>query len=205
MNVFDTVADESLVSGTKAGLAERGFTPHVVSSGAEALALIRSLIPAGASVYNGSSRTLEQVGYVEYLKGGQHGWNNLQEGILAESDPAKQGRLRKEASMADWYLGSVHALSASGELVIASASGSQLPAIVFNADNVVLVASTKKIAADLDDAMRRLKEHVYPLEDARMKSVGYPGSVMSKVLVYERHPGWGRTIHVILVSEDLGF
>ena len=205
MNIFDTVADESLVQNATAGLAERGFTPHVAATGAEALELIKTLIPAGASVYNGSSKTLDQVGYIEYLKGGTHGWNNLQAGILAETDPAKQSKMRKEASMADYYLGSVHALSASGELVIASASGSQMPAIVFNADNLIFVVSTKKITESLDAALARLKEHVFPLEDARMKSTGAPGSVLSKILIYERHPGWGRNIHVILVKEDLGF
>lgn len=202
---YDTLPDASRVEKTAAGLRERGFEAQVVASGAKALAAIKALIPAGASVFNGTSRTLDEIGYLPYVKSGGHPWRNHNEAIVAETDPAKQALLRKQASIADWYLGSVHALTEDGELVIASASGSQLPAIVFDADNVILVASTQKITADLDDGLRRLREHVFPLEDARMKSTGAPGSVLSKILIYERNPGWGRTFHVILVNEKLGF
>jgi len=199
------MATDDRVNRTRAGLAERGFEAHVVANGSEALELIKDLIPDGASVMNGSSRTLDQIGFVEYLKSGAHPWRDLHAEILAEDDETERARLRKQSVLADAYLGSVHALTEAGELVIASASGSQLPGIVFTADLVVLVASTKKIEADLASALGRLREHVHPLEDARMKSTGAPGSVISKILIYERHPGWGRTIHVILVSEDLGF
>lgn len=202
---YDSLPDEAVVDRAAAGLAERGFEPHVLGSGAEALAWIKEHVPAGASVFNGTSRTLEQVGYVDYLKSGEHPWKNLQADIVAEADPAKKQRLRKEAAMADYYLGSVHAISEQGQLVIASASGSQMPAIVFESDNLVLVASTKKIAPSLDEALRRLKEVVVPKEDARMKGTGAPGTVLSKVLIYESNPGWGRTIRVLLVNEDLGF
>lgn len=202
---YDTIPDAARVEKAAAALEGNGFETAVLRTGADALAWIRENIPAGASVFTGTSQTLQAIGLVDLLKSGDHPWESLNAKVLAEPDPAKQARLRKEASMADWYLGSVHAISEDGQLVIASASGSQMPAIVFNADNLVLVASTKKIAVDLADAMKRLEEHVFPLEDARMKSTGAPGSVLSKVLVYRKHPGWGRRIHVLLVNEDLGF
>lgn len=202
---YDTIPDASRVEKTLAALAENGFDARALKSAADALTWVRETIPAGASVFTGTSQTLEKIGLIDLLKSGDHAWESMNAKVVAETDPVRQARLRKEATLADWYVGSVHALSEDGQLVIASASGSQLPAIVFNADNLILVASTKKIATDLADAIRRLEEHVVPLEDARMKSTGAPGTVLSKVLVYKKHPGWGRQIHVVLVNEDLGF
>lgn len=203
---YDTLASSEAVQKTIQALGDHGFKAMSVDTKEEALAKIKELIPQGASVTNGSSRTLEEIGFVDYLKAGAHGWNNLHDAVLAEKDPQKQSRLRKESTIADVYLGSVHALSETGEIVIASASGSQLPSIVFNAQNVIFVVSTQKITPTLEEALKRLREYVFPLEDARMKSTGAPGSMMAKILLFEREPAFmGRNVHIILVNEKLGF
>lgn len=202
----DTQAMSDPVKKTIASLTERGFDAMVVDTKEEALEKIKTLIPAGASVINGSSRTLEEIGYIAYLKAGAHGWNNLQDAIVAEKDPQKQSRMRKEATMADVYVGSAHAVSENGEMVIASATGSQMPSIVFNSPNAILVIGAQKITPTVEEALKRLKEQVFPLEDARMKAVGYPGSMMAKTLIYEREPAMmGRKVHIILVNEKLGY
>lgn len=203
---YDTPASDESIARAENALAERGFLPEVVEDGAAALARIKELIPAGASVQNGSSRTLEQIGYIDLLKSGTHGWNNLHEGILAEKDPAKQSLLRKQAVLSDFYLGSVHAIAETGEIVVASNSGSQLPHLVFTSPNLILVVSTKKIMLSLDGAIARLKEHVYPLEDARMKDAGMGGSFISKLVILNREPSFmGRKVYVLLVKQELGF
>lgn len=202
---YQTLPAEETIIATETALREKGFDVHRVATGIEALTWIQNTIPAGASVHNGSSQTLQQIGLVDYLKSNEHPWKNLHALALQEADPVKKARLSKEAVLADWYLGSVHAVSQTGELVIASASGSQLPSIVFTSDNVILVVSTKKITPTIQEALVRLHEVVVPQEDARMKTTGAPGTVVSKTLIYERHPGWGRTVHVVLVNEDLGF
>lgn len=203
---YDTLANAEALTKVEAALLEKGFLPTLVATKEEALKKIKELIPAGASIMNGSSRTLEQVGFVDYLKAGQHGWNNLHEAILAEKDPAKQAELRKQSTLSDFYLGSVHALAETGELVIASNSGSQLPHLVFTSPNIILVVGIQKITPTLDSAISRLKDHVFPLEDARMKEVGMGGSFISKLLVLYREQAFtGRKVYVILVSEKLGF
>ena len=155
---------------------------------------------------NGASRTLEEVGYIEYLKSGTHGWNNLHEAIVTETDPAKQAVLRKQSVISDFYLGSVHALTETGELLIASNTGSQLPHLVYTSPNIILVVSTKKIVPTLSDAFSRIEEHVVPLEDVRMKSVYGYGTTYTKTLVlHSENPALGRSVKVILVTEDLGF
>jgi L-lactate utilization protein LutB len=204
---YNVLAPQDIVEKTMKALSERGLLPELVTDRAQALERIKQLIPARASIMNGASRTLEEIGFVQYLKDGTHGWNNLHEAILAEKDPAKQAALRKQSVLSDFYLGSAHAVSQTGEIVIASNSGSQLPHLVFTSPNIILVASTKKITPNLDTALARLKEHVFPLEDARMKSVGFAaGSFISKLLIINREPPFlGRKFHIIFVNENLGF
>lgn len=203
---YNTLAPVDSINKTIKALTERGFLPESVARGAEALSKIKELIPVGASIMNGSSRTLEEIGFIQYLKDGKHDWNNLHEDILAEKDPAKQTLLRKQSVLSDFYLGSAHAVAETGEIVIASNSGSQLPHLVFTSPNIILVVGAQKITPDLDAAVARLREYVYPLEDARMKEVGMGGSFISKMLIINKEQSFmGRKFHVIFVNEILGF
>lgn len=155
---------------------------------------------------NGASRTLEQIGFTALLKSGQHPWNNLHASIFAETDPVKQGALRKQAVLSDFYLGSVHALAETGELIIASNTGSQLPHIVFTSPNIIFVIGTNKIVPSVSEALARLDEHVIPLEDERMKQAYGMGTTLSKTLIFHREsPATKRPVHILLVEEVLGF
>lgn len=203
---YETLADTKTIKKTIDVLAKRGIEGVVVGNGAEALEKVKSLIPKGVSVMNGSSRTLEEIGLVDYLKSGDHGWKNLQQEILAEIDPVKQSLLRKQAVLSDYYLGSVHAVAETGQLVIASNSGSQLPHIVFTSSNLIFVVGAQKISSSLDAALKRVREYVLPLEDKRMKEVGMGGSAISKLLIFEREPVFmGRKVYIVFVNEKLGF
>jgi hypothetical protein len=203
---YATLATDEIIAKTAEGLRGRNFEPIIVNTKEEAFAKIKELVPQGASVMNGSSTTLQEIGFVEYLKAGTHGWQNLHADILAEQDQAKQQVLRRQSLLSDYYLGSVHALSEAGELIIASNSGSQLPHIVYSSPNVIFVVSTQKIAPTLADAEKRLWEHVVPLEDARMKAAGAAGTKLNKLLHFFGEPEYtGRKVRVILVKEKLGF
>ena len=203
---YEKLANVDQVHATISALAGRGVEAVEVSNRAEALEKIKALIPKGVSVMNGSSRTLEEIGFIEYLQSGDHGWKNLHEEILLEKDPAKQAILRKQAVLSDYYLGSVHAVAETGEMVIASNSGSQLPHIVFTSPNLIFIVGAHKITSNLDAALSRVREYALPLEDKRMKDAGMGGSAISKLVVFEREPAFmGRKVHVIFVPEKLGF
>ena len=203
---YDQLANQQVIDKTITSLAERNIEAMVVGNKIEAMEKIKSLIPSGASVMNGSSRTLEEIGYVDYLKAGQHSWNNLHEAVLAEQDKVKQAILRKQSVISDYYLGSVHALAETGEIVIASNTGSQLPHVVYTSPNIIFVVGTQKIVPTLSDALKRLEEHVVPLEDERMMQAYNMHTNQSKVLIlrYEA-PFNGRKIKLLLVKEKLGF
>lgn len=203
---YNTLASKESITKTVAALKEHNVEATVVTTKEEALAAIKQLIPNGASVMNGSSVTLEQIGFVDYLKSNSHPWNNLHAGILAEQDKEKQGLLRKQAVLSDYYLGSVHALSETGEFLIASNSGSQLPHIVYTSPNLIFVVSTQKIVPSLTEAMKRLEEYVIPLEDKHMQDLYGINTALSKIVIFKReNPMMGRSVKMILVEEQLGF
>lgn len=200
------MATKESVSRTSAALSAKKYEVTIAQNGAEALQKIKELIPKGTSIMNGASVTLEKIGFVDYLKSNEHGWNNLHENILAEKNPAKQALLRKQAVLSDYYLGSAHALTENGEFIIASNSGSQLPHIVFTSPNLIFVVSTKKIVPTLEDAMKRLDEHVIPLEDKHMQEKYGVGTAPNKIVIFKgENVMLGRKVHLILVNENLGF
>ncbi len=203
---YDVIPSVDIINKTADALRERGVEVFVADNYGEALEKIKELIPKGASINNGSSRTLDEIGFIDYLKSDTHGWNNLHAAIVAEKDPQKQAELRNKALFAEYYLGSVHALAETGEMVIVSASGSQLPHIVFTSPNIIFVAGAQKIVPTYEDAMKRVREYVVPLEDKRMKDAGMGGTMLSKILTIEREPAFmGRKVRMILIKEASGF
>lgn len=204
---YNKIAQKDVVSKTVAALENKGYQVTVSADKAAALASLKKLLPKGASVQNGASETLEQIGYIDYLKSPDTGLVNMHALIVAETDHAKQLNLRKDASKADYYVGSLHALTEEGDILVASNTGSQMPGIVFNSHNIIFVASTKKIVPDLAEAFNRLNDHVIPLEDLRVqKAYGIPHTSLNQILILKGlSPMFGRTTSVILVEEDLGY
>ena len=205
-NNWDKIADIKTVKKTIAALDKKGIETSVVNNEKDALAKITEIIPKGVSVMNGASVTLEQIGFVDYLKSGKHGWNSLHEKILAEKDPVKQSLLRKQSALSDYYLGSVHALIENGEFIIASNTGSQLPHIVFTSPNLIFIVGAQKIVPTLSDAFKRLEEYVVPLEDNHMKEKYGVGTTLNKIVIFKgENPMLGRKIRMIIVNKKLGF
>lgn len=201
-----TLSTIESINKTLSTLKENNFMPILAQTKEEALAKIEELIPEGVSVMNGASETLREVGYTDLLKNGAHKWKNLHDEIVAEPDQAKQAQLRRLAVLSDFYVGSAHAITNTGEIVIASNSGSQLPHLAFTSPNVILVVGVQKITPTLADAFERIKKHVLPLEDERMKGVYGIGTMHAKTLIlHKENPMIGRKVYIIIVNEKLGF
>ena len=203
---WDRIPNKQIVTLAIEALKERGIKAELVNTRSDALKLITARIPEGAEVMTGASTTLDQIGFTELLKSGAHKWKNLKEELMIEKDPAKLRSLRVKVTGADYFLGSVQAVAETGEIVVASASGSQIPAYAFSSRNVLWVVGTQKIVPSLVEALRRVREYALPLESARMRTQGYPGSMIGKILIFEREPPqFGRNLTMILVNEKLGF
>jgi len=204
---YDTLPAAEIVQRTVESVNARGIHTELVETKEAALERVQAIIPPGAVVMTGASVTLQQIGFENTLITGNHPWRNFKADLLAEKDPVKQSAMRREGTLAEFYLGSVNALAETGELVFASGSGSQLPAYAYTSRNVIWVAGTQKIAPTLEDAIRRVREYVLPLEDQRQKSLGnQAGSRINRILIIEGEPAYlRRNLTLILVNEALGF
>src|SRR5215217_8915602 len=195
------------IQGTLRAVNERGIHAELVDTKEEALVRVQALIPAGAVVMTAASVTLQQIGFEALLISGNHPRRNFKADLLAEKDPVKQMALRRQGTLAEYFLGSVNALAETGELVFASGSGSQLPAYAYTSRNVIWVTGAQKITPTLDDALRRVREYTLPLEDERQKKFGNKmGSSIGRILIFEHEPAFlRRNLTLILVNEVLGF
>ena len=204
---FSTLATAVQIRKTMDALQERGIAAELVETKDQALARLQLLIPAGSSIMTGGSLTLKEIGFEDQLISTTHPWRNLKAEIVAEKNPVKQTLLRRQASLVDYFLGSVHAVAQTGELVIASLTGSQLGPYAYTAPHVIWIVGAQKITASLDDAIRRVREYVLPHEDKRMResSGGRMGSGIGKLLIIQQEaPFLNRKLTVLFVNQVVG-
>ncbi|OYR63337.1 lactate utilization protein [Halorubrum ezzemoulense] len=201
---LDELPDDETVEETVANLAERGFDVLVVDDADEALETVTAQIPDEASVMNGHSTTLEEIGFDEFLSEGDHEWESLPDQIWSIDDDAERQAARRDSQTADYFLGGINAVAQTGELVAADLSGSRIGAYPFAAGNVVIVTGINKIVPTLSDAFDRLESVAYLLENERAQEAYGAESAIAKQLVYRRETEEGRTT-VVLVREQLGY
>ncbi|HEX2043202.1 MAG TPA: LUD domain-containing protein [Acidimicrobiales bacterium] len=200
---FSELASDERMASAAAALERNGVRSLVVGSGSEARSVVRSLLVDGAEVFNNTSRTLEAIGVADDIeRSGRYQPLRLR---LYQMDREMQRReMRTLAASPEYVVGSAHAVTEDGSLVIASASGSQLGPLVSGAESVILVVGGQKIVADLDTGLRRIHEYCYPLEDERARRMyGVPSGV-NNILIINRVIVPGR-VTAILVKERLGF
>jgi hypothetical protein len=183
-------------------LRSHNIATIVVDSAAEARDAVLAMIPEGSEVHSGKSKTLEEVGvFHELVESGR--FDALRPRYLA-MDRKTQGReIRKLIAAPDYMLGSVAAVTEDGTLVSASATGSQLGAYVSGAGLLILVVGSQKIVPGLDDALRRIREVVFPYENAQVRARLGVDTALEKVLVMYGEWQPGRTT-VVLVREPVG-
>jgi L-lactate utilization protein LutC len=199
---WNELADKETLDRTVKALRGRDFEVAVAKNGAEAKERIKELVPEGSNVYQISSTTLDQIGFTKELEEGRR-YASAKVKIEAIGDHEERQRARKGLTP-DYVVGSVQAVTEEGQLLVASASGSQIPPYSFTASHVVLVIGTQKVVKDLAEGMKRIYEHALMLESGRVrKAYGMPSSVVNMVLVLEK--GMQGRISVIFVEESLGF
>lgn len=193
------------IQQTIAALEPSGIKVQLVDDAAQALDAVKALIPNDANVMTAASQSLKEIQFEALLKSNAHGWRNLKAEMLAESDPQQQGVLRMQSSLAEYYIGSVQAVTETGELITVSHSGSQIPSYAFTSRNVIWVVGVQKIVPTVEAGLRRIREYSLPLEDERAKAMGMRGSKIGKILIFEwEAPHLRRNLNLILVNQLLG-
>ncbi len=193
---------EATIQKVAAALRANNIDARVVDTGAEAKRLVLELIPEGAEVYSGKSKTLVDLGlYKELFESGRY--DSLRARYIKMDRKTHAREIRKLIAGPDYMLGSVQAVTESGDLVIASASASQLGPYASGAGRLILLVGSQKIVRDLDEAMRRIEETVFPYEDALVRERMNISTFIGKVLIIRREWVDGR-ITVILIREPVG-
>jgi len=159
---YYTVASDASIAKAKAALEDFKFKVDVVNSGKDALEILKTSAPKGASITNAGSTTLvrspphhklvrylrsfpqQEIGFVDYLKANTHGWNNIHEALLNNKDESKAAALRAESLTADYLFTSVCSLGEDGSLVAVDLTGNRVGGIGA-AKNVVIVVGTQQI------------------------------------------------------------
>jgi LUD domain len=186
-----------------AALTARNFAVEILDDAAAARTRIKGLIPEGASVFTGASETLRLSGIEEDINN-----SGRYDAIRSRSRTMDRAIQRDEIwrlmSTPDVIVGSVAAVTETGSLVVASASGSQLPGYAGAAARVIWVVGAQKVVPDLPAALRRVEDHCLPLENDRaMKVYGRP-SALNRVLILNAEPEPGRGT-VLLLRQAIGF
>ena len=200
---FAKLASDEQIQRTVKALEENGIHTLVAEHGEEAEQMIFDLLPEGAEVFTASSQTLEQLGIPAELE--QSEQYELVRVKLRKMDKKTQNREMIEMGATPQYIiGSVHAVTEDGQVLVASNTGSQLAPYAASAEKVIWVVGAQKIVRDLDEGMQRIEEYSYPREDERLReAMGVPSNI-SKVLTINKEVQPGR-VTMIIVKEDLGY
>jgi hypothetical protein len=199
---FTTLPDDETLAATVVALEEHGFSVDIADDLEAARDAVLARIPEGSTVMTNTSVTLQETGIAASIDEGG-AYNSARNRMMALDFAAQLQEMKAIAGQPDYALGSVHAVTREGTLVIASASGSQLASYAWGAANVIFVIGAQKLVPDPDAARERIYEHSLKLEDARAYAAYGQNSVVGKILeIHQETPG---RIHVVLIRKVVGF
>ncbi|MCX7788873.1 MAG: lactate utilization protein [Spirochaetes bacterium] len=207
MRDFSKVPSKEAITRTQKALMQNGIETIVVPNRAEALKTVLSLLPEKAEVFTMTSITLDEAGITKEVN--DSGRYRSVRNALYALDPKTQAReQRKLGAAPDYAIGSVHAVTETGIVLVASFTGSQIPAYAYGAGTLIWVVGAQKIVSSLEEGLKRIQQYVLPKESARArKAYNLPdsfNSYPSKILLFEKEIQPGR-VKLILVEEPLGF
>ncbi|MEO6509051.1 MAG: lactate utilization protein [Patescibacteria group bacterium] len=207
MKAWDELADETSVKKTVEALKANGIESIVVENKEEAKKKVLELIPEGAEVMTMTSVSLLEAGIEEELNSSGK-YDSVKQKLASMNRETQNSEMQKLGAAPDWALGSAHAVTEDGKVIVVSNTGSQLPAYAYGSQHVILVVGTQKIVPTQEDGMKRIYEHVLPLETPRArKAYGLPEewhSNVSKILVITKEVNPTR-ITIVFVKEKIGF
>ena len=183
-------------------LRARNFEALIVDTAEEARQAVLDRIPEGVTIHSGKSKTLDDLGISQVLMESER-YDFLRTKLYKMDRQTQAREIRQLASAPDLMLGSVNAITKDGQLVVSSATGSQLGPYASGAGQLILVVGSQKIVKDLDEALARIRDYVQPYEDQRLREQAGIGTILARILILERDFRPGRTT-IVLVREAVG-
>ncbi|MFY9667904.1 MAG: LUD domain-containing protein [Trebonia sp.] len=200
---FTSLPDEHVLAATVVALEEHGFSVEVVDDLDAARAAVLARVPDGSSVMTNTSVTLAETGIADAINDGGGRWESARNKMFALDFATQAQEMKAIGGQPDYALGSVHAVTRDGTLVIASASGSQLASYAWGAASVIFVVGAQKLVPTLEAAHQRIYQHSLKLEDARATAAYGQHSAVGKILeIHQELPG---RVHIVLIRQQVGF
>ncbi len=197
-------------------LKRRNISGFYAQTRDKAQGIVETIIPKDSNIGISGSKTLDELGVIALLEArGNKVFNQFEPGISREQSL----EIRNSGARADYFLTSANAISENGEIVFFSAYGQRTSGIA-NAKNVIVVCGLNKITPNLEEALKRSREYVTPMNCKRLdwNAACLSGGICREeicfapdykrmccqILIIETEINPGR-LKVILVGENLGF
>ncbi len=203
MEKYTKLADSSSIEKTVKAVKENNIEVYVVKNSDEAKKQVLKMIPEKSEVLTMTSVTLDATGLSsEINESGK--FISVRKKINSMDRNTQSQEMNKLGASPKFAIGSVHAVTEDGHILIASATGSQLPAYAYSSENIIFVVGTNKIVKNTDEGIKRIYEHSFPLENERAKKVYGMNSMVGKILIINKEFRPER-IKLVFVREKLGF
>ena len=198
---FVKPASEATLEALAERLRARNFEVVILDDGAAAKAEVLARVPEGSQVHTGKSKTLEDIGiFQEFMENEKYDF--IRRRTLKMDRKTQLDEMRKAGAAPDIMVNSAHAVTEAGQIVMTSATGSQIGPIAYGAGKLILVIGSQKVVPDLNTALRRIEDYVIPYEEDRL-NVAHGVAKMNRTLILEGDHSPGRTT-IILVRTPIG-
>lgn len=198
---YAQLASEEQITHTVHALESHGFRVYIAENSQAARQIVLELIPPGSEVFTATSRTLDSLNLPAEI---DQRYNSVRVRLGTMNPQTQMREMIKLGAVPEYIVGSVHAITEDGSVIIASNTGNQLAGYAASAAHVIWVVGAQKIVPNLAEGFKRIEEYCLPLEDQRAMQVYNMHSNISKLLIVHREVMPGRTA-IILVKEKLGF
>lgn len=172
-----------------------------------------SFVSPDTTVAFGGSMSLEESGIMDELRSRRN--IHLIDRNKAET-PEEAKKMYRDAFSADTYFMSTNAITLDGELINIDGNGNRVAALIYGPDQVIIVAGLNKLATNVEEGIRRVRNCATPPNCIRLNhktpcaATGRCADCLSpegicNQIVVTRRSGNPKRIKVILVGETLGY
>ena len=208
---------EKRLGDLKSALEGNNFKVYIAGNGDEAKQIaLEKIFPAvqPKTVSWGGSLTFIGTGLYEHLKTNKD--FEVIDTFAKELSPEESLERRRQSLHVDLFITGTNAVTEDGQLVNLDMIGNRVAGITFGPKNVLLFIGRNKIAADLDEAMFRVKNYAAPVNVLRLdkktpcaktsycEECKSPDRICNTWTITEKSFPKGR-VKVILINAEMGF
>src|SRR5260370_38015028 len=158
---FAKPASDATLEALAERMRARNFEVVIVDDGAAAKAEVLSRVPEGSQVHSGKSKTLEDAGIFDELMDHEQ-YHFIRRRTLKMDRNTQRDEMRRAGAAPDFMVNSAHAETEAGQIVMTSATGSQIGPIASGAGPLILVIARQKVGPELHTGFPPIHAHVNP-------------------------------------------